>query len=674
MSLKKIALSIILLGLMVTHTLTGSLFAIPSNAQNKKIAKLIHQLKDQSKRAETQKALVAIGSPALSALLNVTHNRSVPTGIRAAAIQVIGEIGNKKATEPLLSLLAASKGVLQVYTIQALGDLRDSRALPDLFKRLSDRKLRLAVAVSLGQIGDKKAVPPLLASLSLKDNEYTQQAILALGKLKDRRATYTLIPLVSSPNVMISTAAVEALGEIGDPRAVKPILKSLDPKNASAYCHQLAVLGKLKDLQALDSLTQALKDPRTQPKKTAIKALGELGSEAAVARLLTVIDSNSENFAPLAVTSLGKIKRPKAAETLFELAFNHHNAFLAWLALNTLSKMGSSGIDVVLSKLQVKKTRQNAIKVLERMGKPAIPILLKKLTSKTLAPFIIKVLGDIGDPAALSSLLGLLSDKNVALITVQAIGKIGDRRAVPALLKMLRQKNLDSKIHVEILYALGKIGDQRARKDIRRILKQKKGMTASIKRASIITLGRLADRKAVPLLIPLLAEDFSHRLDVILVLGDLRAKSAVGHLLKILPKTQDHHFQAILEALVKIQAPGSITSLRSLIKSKKIKKNIAVISALVRLGSPKVFKELEQGLAHSDRKVRHQIIGELAKIRDKRSIMVLINALNEKDYFLKIEVREGLRILTGKDFGDQPENWEQWWKQSRHSFRFPRDK
>jgi hypothetical protein len=64
----------------------------------------------------------------------------------------------------------------------ALGDKVD-----DLIKRLKDpdNKVRLSAALSLGKLGDKRAIPPLTAALSDSDKTVRGVAAAALGKLVD---------------------------------------------------------------------------------------------------------------------------------------------------------------------------------------------------------------------------------------------------------------------------------------------------------------------------------------------------------------------------------------------------------------------------------------------------------------------------------------------------------
>src|SRR5450756_1043634 len=59
-------------------------------------------------------------------------------------------------------------------------------------------------------------------------------------------------------DVAIQVASSRALGELGDPRAVDPLLAILDDKASPALAAATEALGRLGDPRAVDPLIQAL--------------------------------------------------------------------------------------------------------------------------------------------------------------------------------------------------------------------------------------------------------------------------------------------------------------------------------------------------------------------------------------------------------------------------------
>jgi HEAT repeat protein len=125
-------------------------------------------------------------------------------------------------------------------TIWALMTLKDYRAVEEIIKTLNDRSLNvLCYAIyALGEIGDKRAVTPLIDVLLKKDFfSYTNgdsstlpehscdprsEAAVALGKIKDKRAIQALISVMEEKDdhVLIKKSAW-ALSELGDKRSIE---------------------------------------------------------------------------------------------------------------------------------------------------------------------------------------------------------------------------------------------------------------------------------------------------------------------------------------------------------------------------------------------------------------------------------------------------------------------
>ena len=90
--------------------------------------------------------------------------------------------------------------------------------------KAEDGEVRREAAVVLGQIGDERAVEPLIVALTGEDPWLRKEAAVALGKIGDERAVEPLIvALTGDDQSWVREAAAEALGNIGDERAVEPL-------------------------------------------------------------------------------------------------------------------------------------------------------------------------------------------------------------------------------------------------------------------------------------------------------------------------------------------------------------------------------------------------------------------------------------------------------------------
>jgi HEAT repeat protein len=145
--------------------------------------------------------------------------------------------------------------------------------------------VRSSAALALVEIGDARAVDPLIEALKDEEVEVRRRAAWALGEIGDPRAIEPLIDALQDefhPRLgwAVQGMAAWALGKIGDIRAVDPLIEALkDP-----HCrldpfvrHEAAVaLGEIGDARAVDPLIEALKDEARSVRSGAAQALGDI--------------------------------------------------------------------------------------------------------------------------------------------------------------------------------------------------------------------------------------------------------------------------------------------------------------------------------------------------------------------------------------------------------------
>jgi Carboxypeptidase regulatory-like domain/HEAT repeats len=107
------------------------------------------------------------------------------------------------------------------YAAHLLGDLRDPRGLALLVPLLDDPETQSIVPWSLGQIGDKRAIPPLIAALDNDDPSNRVLVIYALEALHAKEAIPRLLTLVNDDRksrfgalVTVSEAAKAAIAKL----------------------------------------------------------------------------------------------------------------------------------------------------------------------------------------------------------------------------------------------------------------------------------------------------------------------------------------------------------------------------------------------------------------------------------------------------------------------------
>jgi len=171
----------------------------------------------------------------------LTH---VDRHLRGNTAFVIGRLGDPRGFEAIAAILAdrstrgpgqgvatgkwteaAQIGTDRYYAAHLLGDLKDTRGVDLLAPLLGDREVSSIVPWSLGEIGDKRAVAPLIKELERDDPTTRVLAISALERLNAREALPKLRELLSDDRranfgeqVKVAEAARHAIAVLSPPR------------------------------------------------------------------------------------------------------------------------------------------------------------------------------------------------------------------------------------------------------------------------------------------------------------------------------------------------------------------------------------------------------------------------------------------------------------------------
>jgi HEAT repeat protein len=107
------------------------------------------------------------------------------------------------------------------YAVGVLGSLRDARAVPILTPLLSDKEVNYGVPWALARLGDRRAIEPLINSLSDADPSFRVLVIRALEQLQATEAIPALTLLLNDPDrshvddlIPVAEAARRAIARI----------------------------------------------------------------------------------------------------------------------------------------------------------------------------------------------------------------------------------------------------------------------------------------------------------------------------------------------------------------------------------------------------------------------------------------------------------------------------
>jgi HEAT repeat protein len=292
-------------------------------------------------------------------------------------------------------------------------------------------------AEALGEIGDARAVQPLIAVLPV----IPEEAAEALGKIGDSRAVDPLIAMLRNKEADERFAAAKALGNLGDARALEPLLDSLD-RNYDSKVRKAIVesLGRMKAARAIDRLIPLLKHKEKELADAVAEALASIGSPA-VESLIAALKDQRWNQRWMASAVLDRIGwRPDSEEQK------------AWYSIarrdwEGCAMLGPSSVDplgaILGNKSEEENIRTEVMRVLKEIEDPrAVDMLISvfnvdltdtKYENTPKRKVAIKALEDIGGPRVVMILIGTLEDQELAI----------RQEAAQALANLYRNNRLD---------------------------------------------------------------------------------------------------------------------------------------------------------------------------------------------------------------------------------------
>jgi HEAT repeat protein len=180
--------------------------------------------------------------------------------------------------------------------------------------RHDDPRIRQYLGMVLGNLGDRRATPVLVAALRDPAVETRIYAALALGRLRDPASVPALLQVFSTGERDVRKSAGYALGEIGDPRAIPALEGALgDPIADVRYNAAIAlarfgdgrsigVLREMLDRSRLDGVKGMRPDQKEAAMLAAIPALVKIAPQEAK----TILGPLSQRDPSLQVRSAAK--------------------------------------------------------------------------------------------------------------------------------------------------------------------------------------------------------------------------------------------------------------------------------------------------------------------------------------------------------------------------------
>ncbi len=234
----------------------------------------------------------------------------------------VKKLKNRWDVAGLARLLDNKDPQVQYEAAEALGNIGDEKAVGPLItalKRDEFSGVRWKAAEALSKIGNP-AVGPLIAALQYPDDDVRWKAAIALGEIGNPDAVAPLIVLLSDADRFVRSRAAHALSMIGEP-AVPSLIAALSNSDPGVRWGSALALGKIKNPLAVEPLILALADEQVMVRAEAASALASIGTPA-LAPLLGFLKSARGEPRVEVMTAIGELKNADAIEPLVQLLEN----------------------------------------------------------------------------------------------------------------------------------------------------------------------------------------------------------------------------------------------------------------------------------------------------------------------------------------------------------------
>ena len=388
---------------------------------------LIRALRDENPGVQdaAMRSIIAIGGEA-TAYMALPLLRENPF-LRNTARIILHHIG--RPSVPLLRPLLADKDDdIRTFALDLVGDIGWCEYQSDIARLLKtdpNQNVRASAAKALGTLGDRGALPSLIAALT--DSEWVSfSALEALSLLKDESCESAVRELLSGPSEALRYAAIETLGRIGSPRSSPALVDRLPHAGngeKSAIVKSLVQIGLTPSMAEVgDLLIEMFTRGDWEERLIALRGLADLADRRAIPVILDIAGSLDPSD-------------PENEERLI-------------LARQALEKFGCvPALTAVLADPAIKfRGKVLAIEVIgDLQCTEAVPGLIAQMEGdlREVRRASILALSGIGGEQALRELRLRINDRDghVRRCAIAALGRTGDRESFSAILSHLDVEN-----------------------------------------------------------------------------------------------------------------------------------------------------------------------------------------------------------------------------------------
>lgn len=594
---------------------------------------------------------------------------------RAEAARVLGDIGDKRAIDPVADLirlnnLDINKSV--AYSLKKFG----SDSVPSLTKLLKDKNLstRCNAAWILEEIGDESAVTSLVEMLKNDKVEAKDAALKSLVKINHPSVKF-LITLLKDNNPTVRHRAAEGLGEIRDSDAVKALAISTKDKNLYVRLESVKALGKIGDVGGIIPVIMGTRDENESVRIYSEDAFNNicnaseegqlirrLFSKSSLERLYAMqkivksddfylndllvikLEDDNEKILDIAIQTLDTQKNIKSVVPLFQLAAKTYSNSIRDCSIKACTRIIEAE-----KQRQAYNTGEASKEDLDRM----FNLFIKSLSDEN---EIVQInaailLGDMRDKRAVEPLMERTGrgSPELRVAVISALGKIGDRRAAETLIKAAGARNRKTKISAAL--ALGSIGKPGDKRIIDALLKLLKNSNSEVGNAAFSSLLRIGDKSCTKDLVLMMDDgnsEIRHR--AIELLGFLGDKTAISPLIRKSGEKNEDDIICVIQAMGNLKSPDFVSPLAKIAREDEVN-GITAISELEKFRTKESTNELLKLIKNREFRNYHYVIKTILYSPGNNSgVDILVNLLGDE------ELEAGRREKIIYELSSQSEN------------------
>ena len=545
------------------------------------------------------------------------NNLSIPSQLK---IEILAKTCTPCVVKYLNIFLGHDDIDIRYKAVKALGDLGTNiptgqvkLILGKLFHASEDPepRIRSHAAFELGSLGNREAVPILIAALDDKDPGVREDIIHALGKLQDKAAIPSLSACLDDPNSKIREKAIEALEKIGTNNSTLTLCLALRDQEASVRASALKALTRINDnlleeintVSTITSLSHLLEDQDSDARALAAKVLIKLGNEISVPYLLNALKSEFEEDYGLrlySVQALGRIGVEISSTEVFE-AIEEGLEKATWP--NSKDEPSDVLVPVALALAEIGSQDAfynllNALTGASDKEAPRVITALKKLDISGKLEHLERSLNDTKDP-----ILNCIKAKRIGILCAV------DQEAFHGLREALKLKRHSSFKSLNPRY------------------KAIEGLWS-------VSHLNLDQKKAVPILCEALHdENEAIRKAAISALSRMNIRFSTRQLIEALHITIKDENKVVrarsIEVLGRVSGVSAIPRLLEALNDNELFVQRQAIEMLGKIGDKSIVPELVAYLENEDQWIRREAIYALEKIGGTESILGLVQALKD---------------------------------------------